>query len=192
MAGGRRGPAPQPAAVAKAKGNPGKRKLVTEEIEEEANEAAKLEDPVLEGPQPPEWLSDDGRKIWDDIAPRLANMKILQIIDATTFGRYCQDFGTWVQLQHILREEGTTYESESPHGTYRRSHPAFMQADRLNRTLISMESGFGLNPADRQRLFAARAAAANQGNLFGGGGEKSVSAGSAKPSGRKSAIGMLN
>ena len=93
-------------------------------------------------------------------------MKVLQHVDAFSFARYCQDFGTWVKLQKILDVEGTTYESESPHGKYVRSHPAFMQADRLNRTLISMEGDFGLNPAQRQRLFAARAAAAGAGDLF--------------------------
>lgn len=189
MAGSRRGPAPQPAAVKEAKGNPGKRKIETAEIEKEANEAAALGEPVNEGPQPPEWLNEEGRRVWNELAPRLTAMKILQIVDATTFGRYCQTFGTWVKLQHVLDEEGTTYESESPHGTYQRSHPAFNQADRLNRTLIQMESGFGLNPADRQRLFAVRAQAANAPGLFD---KPSGSSDGKAPAAKGSAIGLLN
>lgn len=186
MAGGRRGPAPEPAAVKKAKGNSGRRPIATAEIEAEAYKAA---DEAVTGPagiQPPEWLNDDGRKIWENLAPRLSAMKILQGIDAHTFARYCQDFGRWVKLQQLLDEEGTTYESESPHGKYTRAHPAFMQADRLNRSLMMLESNFALNPADRQRLFAARAAAANQGGLF-----DAPDAGEQKGKGG-SAIGMLN
>lgn len=186
MAGGRRGPAPEPAAVKKAKGNSGHRRIATAEIEAEANNAAALDEPSTNEIQPPEWLNNDGRKIWTEIAPRLSAMKILQLIDANTFARYCQGFGRWVTLEKQLDDEGTTYESESPHGTYKRSHPAFMQADRLNRSLMMMESGFALNPADRQRLFAARAAAANAPGLFDQPGANDSKAG------KGSAIGRLN
>ncbi|WP_196222851.1 phage terminase small subunit P27 family [Pseudooceanicola algae] len=169
----------------KAKGNSGHRPIKTADIEAEAHAAAKLGETGSTEIQPPDWLNADGRKVWAELAPRLSAMKILQVIDAHTFARYCQVFGRWVQLEKVLNDEGTTYESESPHGSYVRSHPAFMQADRLNRSLIQMESGFGLNPADRQRLFAARAAAANTPGLFDPGvsGEKKDKTG---------AIGVLN
>ncbi len=172
MAGGRRGPAPEPAAVKKAKGNSGRRPIATAEIEDAANEAvaaidaAEAVDAGHKEIPPPAWLNEEGRKVWADLAPRLAAMKILQSIDANTFGRYCQDFGRWVQLQKKLDVEGMTYDVESQHGKYLRSNPAFTQAYQLNRSLIMMEGGFGLNPADRQRLFAARAQAANSPGLF--------------------------
>lgn len=165
MAGGRRGPAPEPAAVKKAKGNSGHRPIVTADMEKEADEASLLGSGKSEI-QPPEWLNDDGLKVWAEIAPRLAAMNILKTIDANTFARYCQIFGRWVKLEKTLDEDGTTYESKSPHGSYVRSHPAFMQASRLNRELMMLEQNFALNPADRQRLFAARAAAGNAPGLF--------------------------
>lgn len=193
MATGRRGPAPEPAAVKKAKGNSGRRPMKAAEIEEQANaaaeaaelEAANGEVETRSDIQPPDWLSDDGKEVWADIAPRLAAMKILTKLDAHAFARYCKAFARWVSLEKVLDEQGTTYESESPHGKYQRSHPAFMQADRLNRTLISMEGNFGLNPADRQRLFAARAAAGNAPGLFDGHEGKEGSADG-------SPIGLLN
>ncbi|RCL02186.1 MAG: hypothetical protein JSC189_000733 [Candidatus Tokpelaia sp. JSC189] len=40
-------------------------------------------------------------------------------------------------------------------------------ADRLERQLISAEDKFGLNPPEQQRIFAARAAGSNIGDLFG-------------------------
>lgn len=189
---GRRGPAPAPAEVKKAKGNPGKRPLATADMEAEARAAgaglptgAGSSDSTPEGGgggaaaaaavaalDPPAFLNADGLAVWHKLAPRLATMKILQHIDAETFGRYCNNFGRWVKLQKRLDEEGETYTSESPHGTYVRSHPAFMIADRLDRALERAEANFALNPADRQRLFAARAAAAGAGggagaDLFG-------------------------
>ena len=189
MAGGRRGPAPEPAAVKRAKGNSGHRPNKSEPIEAEAAAAIAAIDANAGEIKPPSWVNPEGRVIWAEIAPRLAAMKILQSIDAHTFGRYCQDFGRWVQLQRVLDVEGTTYESESPHGKYTRGHPAFMQADRLNRSLISMEADFALNPAARQRLFAARAQAAASPDLFNPTAPRS----SGDASGEKtSPIGLLN
>lgn len=224
MAGGRRGPAPQPAEVKKAKGNPGHRPLLTEQMEAQARAAdalpftgtgagsangaglagspsfgeggtqAETAAPSL-AMQPPEWLNADGLEIWHRLAPRLVVMKILQNLDADAFARYCQNFGRWVKLQRRLDKEGETYESESPHGKYIRSNPAFMIADRLDRALERAEANFALNPADRQRLFAARAAAAlgGGGDLFGNGGSDKPAAGDQvnDPARPKSPVGYL-
>lgn len=187
MAGRRRGPAPEPAAVKEAKGNSGHRPIKTAEMEEVANAAVEDLVPNAAEIQPPDWISEAGRKVWSEIAPRLTAMKILQHVDAFSFARYCQGFGLWIKLQETLEKEGSTYESVSPHGKYMRSHPAFMQADRLNRSLITMEQNFALNPADRQRLFAARAAAA-LGGLF----DQSPNPGSDANDEGRSSIGLLN
>jgi P27 family predicted phage terminase small subunit len=151
--------------VKKAKGNSGRRPIATAEIEEEAYKAAEEAVETQVGMQPPDWISDDGRTVWNQLAPRLAAMQILKQIDSLTFGRYCEDFGLWVKLKTIVGEEGSFYESESAHGKFKRPHPAFNQAKELDSKLMQHEANFALNPADRQRLFAARAAA-GQGGLF--------------------------
>jgi P27 family predicted phage terminase small subunit len=181
MAGKRRGPAPEPAAVKKAKGNSGRRPIQTAEMENLVENVGAASGEMA----PPDWLNEEGQKVWEYLAPKLLAMRILQKIDTLTFGRYCQDFGRWVMLSNTLNEEGTTYESESPHGTYKRAHPAFMQADRLNRSLMAMEGGFALNPADRQRLFAAKAAASIAPDLFNQTDKD-------EPDDSKSPVGLLN
>lgn len=219
MAGGRRGPAPEPAEVKRAKGNPGRRPLLTEEMEAQARAAGALpvtgtgagsaigagsgetasfgeggEQAAPAAPiQPPEWLNADGLEVWNRLVPRLVVMKILQGIDADAFARYCQNFGRWVKLQRRLDAEGETYTSESPHGSYVRANPAFMIADRLDRALQRDEANFALNPADRQRLFAARAAAAGAGgaDLFGNSGGVGGDAVPARPDRPKSPVGYL-
>ncbi len=188
MATGRRGPAAAPAEVRKAKGS-GKRPIPTEEMEAQARAAgaglptgASSADSIPEGAggegaapaapvaaiEAPAWLNANGLEVWHKLAPRLASMRILQHIDADAFGRYCQNFGRWVKLQKRLDTEGETYASDSPHGSYIRANPAFMIADRLDRALERAEAAFALNPADRQRLFAARAAAGAAGAGAGG------------------------
>jgi P27 family predicted phage terminase small subunit len=153
---GRRGPKPEPAAIKQAKGNPANRPIGADPADAASGEAnEKAAAPVVTAPA---WLKKDGLKIWQRLAPRLVSMKLLSAIDAEAFGRYCRNFARWAKMQKVLDDEGETYESESAHGKLKRCHPAFLISDRLERQLLASEDRFGLNPAERQRLFAARAA----------------------------------
>jgi P27 family predicted phage terminase small subunit len=114
--------------------------------------------PAVATVEAPAWLRKEGLKIWERLAPRLVSMKLLSPIDAEAFGRYCRNFARWSKMQTVLDDEGETYESESAHGKLKRAHPAFLIADRLEKSLLAAEDRFGLNPAERQRLYAARAA----------------------------------
>lgn len=179
---GRRGPRPQPAAIRKAKGNPGHRPIGEDPVVDESAlaeigeaEAAATDAQPAASDRPalsveaPEWISEAGRKVWDRLAPRLVQLKLLTRTDAETFGRYCQNFARWLKMQTRLDELGEVYEIETASGLVRRADPAYMIADRLEKQLTTAEANFGLNPAERQRLFAARAAGASAGlgDLFG-------------------------
>jgi len=185
---GRRGPKPEPAAIKVKKGS-SRRPVGSDPAPEAAASPSRVE--------APSWLKGDGLDVWKRLAPRLIGMNLLSGTDAETFARYCKNFARWFKMQRVLDAEGETYESESPHGKYKRAHPAYLIADRLERQLTTAEANFGLNPAERQRIFAARAAALAGGapDLFSGAGAKSVqttpaptSAAPAKP---KSAVGFL-
>lgn len=126
----------------------------------------------------PAWLKGEGLTIWRRLAPRLRAAKLLTAVDRETFARYCRNFARWHRLQQVLDEEGETYETETYIGAeegsgqagranrLKRAHPAFMIADRLERQLLAAEDRFGLNPAERQRIFVARAATGVTGDLF--------------------------
>ncbi|MGF7161274.1 P27 family predicted phage terminase small subunit [Rhodoligotrophos appendicifer] len=182
----RRGPKPEPASVKLAKGNSGRRPIGAEaEVKDDAAAKAAV--------SPPAWLKKDGLVVWNRIAPRIMKLKLLSVADSETFARYCRNFARWLRMQETLDREGETYESESAHGKLKRAHPAFLIGDRLERQLLAAEANFGLNPAERQRIFAARAGAGAPGDLFDPrrpddrdpppGGDKPM----AKP-----AIGLLN
>jgi P27 family predicted phage terminase small subunit len=117
--------------------------------------------------QPPKWLKKEGLRIWDRLSPSLIERKLLTQVDAETFARYCRNFARWRKMQDAIDKEGETYESESQHGKLKRVNPVFLISDRLERQLLATEDRFGLNPAERQRIFAARAANPNAGDLFG-------------------------
>jgi P27 family predicted phage terminase small subunit len=154
-----RGPKPEPAEVKKQKGNPSRRRIGADPVAPELSTA---------GLKPPEWLTGEGRKTWDRLAPRLVLLKLLTPVDAEAFGRYCRNLARWLKMQRVLDREGETYETESAHGSMKRGHPAFLISDRLERQLLAAEDRFGLNPAERQRLFAARSVTPDPANdLFG-------------------------
>ncbi|MEW7009500.1 phage terminase small subunit P27 family [Lentilitoribacter sp. EG35] len=149
-----RGRKPAPAAIKKAKGNPGKRKIGEDPKVSETSVSTKSQSSILSYP---DWLDDDGQKVWDKLAPNLFALKLLTATDFETFGRYCENFSTWLKLRTILKTVGLIYTVETASGTVSRAHPAFLMAERLDRLLTTFEADFGLNPAERQRIFAARA-----------------------------------
>lgn len=118
------------------------------------------------GVAPPTWLKEEGLKVWQRLAPTLRAAKLLTAADVETFGRYCRNFARWLKMQRIIDKEGEAYESESQWGKLKRVNPAFLIADRLERQLLAAEDRFGLNPSERQRIFAARAQTGNTGDLF--------------------------
>lgn len=195
---GRRGPKPESAAVKEAKGKPGRRPVGSDPVAIVAADAVARIDA-------PEWLNDAGREVWTRLAPRLVALKLLSPTDAETFGRYCKNFARWLKMQKRLDDLGEIYAIETASGVVRRADPAFLIGDRLERQLVSAEAMFGLNPAERQRIFAARAAGAGSGtgdrDLFGNQPAPTPAKGkratakpngqSASPSGPKSAVGFL-
>lgn len=106
----------------------------------------------------PAWLTGEGLAIWKRMAPGLRSARLLQAPDELAFARYCRNFAAWLKLRKALDKDGFTYDaSTTTGGTLRRADPNFLIADRLERQLLAVEDRFGLNPAERQRLIAARA-----------------------------------
>ncbi|TIP37958.1 MAG: phage terminase small subunit P27 family [Mesorhizobium sp.] len=192
---GRRGPKPEPASVKLAKGKSGRRPIGVEPSAEEQAKTVATSGAV----EPPAWLKGDALDVWNRLAPRVIGMKLLFPIDAETFGRYCRNFARWLKMQQRLDEMGEIYEIETASGKVRRADPSFIIGYHLERQLVTAEANFGLNPAERQRLFAARAAGST-GDLFSGMGSAPAAPGPdktlaspapAKPAAKGSAVGFL-
>ena len=176
---------PAPAVVKEAKGNPGRRPVGSDPVDTSQTG----------GVAPPVWLKGEGLKVWNRLAPNVARLKLLTPVDAESFARYCRNLSRWLKMQDVLDKEGETYESESAHGKLKRAHPAFLIGDRLARLLESQEAVFGLNPAERQRIFAARSMTPDPaGDLFGPRRDDVAPSAQepAKPSPTSGPVGLLN
>ncbi|MEN6535630.1 MAG: phage terminase small subunit P27 family [Bryobacteraceae bacterium] len=155
---GRRGPKPQPAGVKDQKAP----------IRSKQRKTAKAAQPGAPAAgAAPSWMKGEALKIFQRMAPMLRNMKLLTEADAPAFARYCKHYARWLELQKRLDKQGDIYEIETASGVVRRADPAFVMADRLDRMLLAIEDRFGLNPAERQRIMAARANTGATGDLFG-------------------------
>lgn len=168
-----RGRRPQPDAVKAQKAAVRSRRRGAAPSDEAAREAA------LTG-EPPAWLKKEGLAIWHRLAPTLRDAKLLTVVDVLTFARYCRNFADWLKARRKLDADGMTYEAETYVGAatengeqrparvtkLRRLDPLFTAADRLERQLLAAEDRFGLNPVERQRIFAARAQTGVTGDLF--------------------------
>jgi len=179
----KRGPKPEPAAIKVAKGNPSKRRIGHEPV------TAPI-DGLISTVAAPSWLKSKALEQWRVLSPRLVQLKLLTAGHEITFGRYCVALARWLEAIETLEAEGEYYTVVSPHGTYKRPHPAANTADKLHRELLAHEAAFGLNPSDRQRIFAVRAGTGETGDLFG-----SAGATAQKPmyeQGPISPLGLLN
>ena len=155
---GRRGPKPEPEGV---KGQ----KAPVRSRHRKTLKAAQPDVPAASG-SAPAWLKAEGLKIFQKMAPALRSMKLLTETDVPAFARYCKHYARWLDMQKRLDKDGEFYEIETASGKVRRADPAFTMADRLDRMMLAFEDRFGLNPAERQRIMAARANTGQTGDMF--------------------------
>ncbi len=139
-----------PAGIKAAKGNPGRRPIAKEGPAIGAEGDARA----------PAWLSEAGGAIWARLAPDLSRMKLLKRPDELTFGRYCEYFALWLKAHGALQSEDLVKETVSEHVTMDRLNKNLQAALLLDKRLVDLEDRFGLNPSNRQRIFAQRAAGA--------------------------------
>ena len=179
MARGRKG---QAAETKFAKGNPGKRDVKT---------ASATDLPHI-GIATPAKLTREGKKVWQDLVPKLVHSKLLRVTDQEVLTRYCDMVAQYWKATRQVRKMGEVYEATMTHGQGKmmRINPWFAIQSRLVDKLQNMEDRLGLSPRSRQELMfrLAQVPATPPGELFKD-GDESLPAPDATP-GR--AVGFLN
>lgn len=154
----RPGSAPKPAHLKLLEGNPGKRRIPTNELRPDPG-------PM---PVPPPWLSPHGRAEWDRIAEQCYRLGLLTEVDVSTFIAYCQAYGRWVSAEIVLARmaDGHPYAGmlvagplvTDAQGNRKSSlvkNPLVSQAAAAARDMVKYATEFGLTPAARTRIAAA-------------------------------------
>lgn len=145
---GKRGPKPKPTALKRHLGNPGKRTL---------NENEPLP-PDVEVTAP-SILRANARPFWDDMAPTLIAMKILTVVDAMAFARYCNLLVQYQALGDFLLDVkkgiwATTLGVKNEKGKLVRvvELPQSRLYKQVQVQMLAIEREFGLTPAARSTL----------------------------------------
>lgn len=144
------GPAPKPTALKIAGGNAGKRPLNTEEPK-----------PEPAGGSPPEWLGDDAKKIWFQIAGPMTRCGLATSVDQFALGRYCALLARWIRaVQEAEKAKAPAFTVKNRRGDIvgTKEFPAVAELRRLGPQLTALEREFGLTPASRTRIRIERGA----------------------------------
>ena len=145
---GQRGPRPTPTAILKLRGST----LVTPE-----REASEVHGPTGT-PDRPEWLDDQAKAAWDELAPLLEAMGVLTRIDGNALARYCRLWSRWRKMEAFIEEKGEMYPLRTEDGGVKcfQQWPQVAIANKLAQQLTRLEQEFGLTPSARTRIHIDR------------------------------------
>ncbi len=161
-----RGRKPDTAEQQAAKGAPGKR-MSSQEVQKAREPKAAT--PVSIGKvRPPKWLkrSRKATEIWNDLAPKLERLNLLNDLDAAPLSRYCRYIVEWIAADITVQKEGTWFEAKDTNGnSTKKRHPAWQACQDIEKMLRDLEATFGMRPDARYKIMRDQAAAHGLGNL---------------------------
>jgi P27 family predicted phage terminase small subunit len=129
---------PKPTKQKIAEGNPGKRKLNSNEP-----------DPCPEIPEMPAHLDAVAREEWERVTPQLLALGLISSIDRNALAAYCQTCSQWVDAEQNIQKFGSVI--KTPKG-YPIQSPYIAIANRAKDQLRQFAIEFGMTPAARSRL----------------------------------------
>lgn len=141
-AAGRSGRRPKPTAKKLLAGNPGKRAL---------NQAEPDFELVL-NIDCPDWMGDQGRMLWQTVAPQLCKERILAATDIQNLEVYCSAYDQFRMAQADIARNGVTV-SGAMGGVIK--NPAATALKEATAMMASYGGMLGLDPSSRQRMMGA-------------------------------------
>ena len=135
---GRRGPAPEPTALKRLKGNPGKRPL----NDSEPRPAATL-------PRCPSHLQGEARAEWKRVAKTLHQSGLLTQVDRAALAIYCQAWARWIKAEAQVARHGEVVKSAAGNVM---QNPYLSIANRAMKQVQSMARELGMTPSARSQI----------------------------------------
>ncbi|MFG0919448.1 phage terminase small subunit P27 family [Pseudomonas sp. CJQ_11] len=136
---GRSGRRPKPTAKKALAGNPGKRKLNTDEPDFS----------LVTNVDPPEWLGEHATRVWQMIVPELLRAKVLALTDLHNVEAFCTAYDNWRIAQESVRSHGIVVTGATGGPV---KNPALTAANEAMRQMVTFGSMLGLDPASRSRI----------------------------------------
>jgi P27 family predicted phage terminase small subunit len=137
---------PKPTALKEISGNPGKRKLNSNEPKFSCDVTC------------PAWLTHPAKKEWKRVVKELDALGLIQSVDRAALAAYCLSYARWQAAEETVTREGQTVKEPilDKHGKLlghkTKRHPATNIAKDERTSMLKAASLFGFDPSSRSRL----------------------------------------
>ena len=141
---------PKPTALKLLTGNPGGRKLNTNEAK-----------PDLAQPSPPDFLNDHAKVEWGRIIGTLFRTGLMTELDRSVLAAYCQSYGRWVQAERALARMAEAQADADQaltivtHNGTAMQNPLIGIANKAKADTVRYALEFGMTPSARSRVSAS-------------------------------------
>lgn len=135
---GQRGPAPEPTALKRLRGNPGKRPM----NEWEARPAGTM-------PRCPSHLQGEARAEWRRVARGLHEAGLLTQMDRAALAIYCQAWERWVRAEGQVARHGEVVKTLAGNVM---QNPYLSIANRAMKQMRDMARELGMTPSARSQI----------------------------------------
>ncbi len=105
-------------------------------------------------PDAPEWMSAEGRDVWDRLAPVMAQKKRLEAHYEDLFGAYCEACADFIRFTGDIAAFGSWYEVKTRNGLQQKHRATWKQRNDSLAAMQRIGALFGMTPVDEQRLAA--------------------------------------
>lgn len=118
-------------------------------------------DIVRKVPDAPDWMSFEGRKVWEELAGMLVAKERLAPDHHYQFAAYCESVANFIQGTALIATNGMWYEVETRNGRQQKKTAGWALQQEAMNAMRRDSALFGLSPVDDARLGAG-----GQGDLF--------------------------
>lgn len=102
-------------------------------------------------PEPPSWLTDEGRELWDEYSDTLNALGILERLDAISFAILCGHIAELTEMQSQFRNDGSYTNAVGENGAIQ-ANPLVQLIAQQAKAVITLASEFGMTPRGRINL----------------------------------------
>lgn len=105
-------------------------------------------------PEMPDYLGENAKACWDELAPMLVELNVLTIADRTALALLCETYSNWRRSQDMLAKHGDVYPIKDDNGKvkYLQQTPYVSMSKAYAKQLKDMLCEFGLTPSARSRV----------------------------------------
>ena len=139
-----RGRKPKPDALKALAGNPGKRPL--NQLAPNPEDLADL--------SPPAWLPDSAMIVWDELAPHLARVRLLTVLDVEALAHGCVAIAQYRAAVKAMDGDKRVLYRPNENAPVQ-LHPAMIVQSMASKQIARVFSEFGLTPSARTRISVA-------------------------------------